>query len=53
MTRIAIVTISDHASRGEYEDLGGRANERWLSRVLSRGAYVANRPRACQDFGLR
>lgn len=34
MTQIAIVTISDRASRGEYEDLGGPAIERWLRRVL-------------------
>jgi molybdopterin adenylyltransferase len=30
MTRIAILTISDRASRGEYEDLGGPAVESWL-----------------------
>lgn len=35
MTRIAIVTISDRASRGEYEDLGGPAIERWLRGVLA------------------
>lgn len=35
MTQIAIVTISDRASRGEYEDLGGPAIERWLRRVLA------------------
>ncbi|MDG4880473.1 molybdopterin adenylyltransferase [Mesorhizobium sp. WSM4884] len=35
MTQIAIVTISDRASRGEYEDLGGPAIERWLSGVLA------------------
>lgn len=34
MTQIAIVTISDRASRGEYEDLAGPAIERWLRRVL-------------------
>lgn len=34
MTLIAIVTISDRASRGEYQDLGGPAIERWLRRVL-------------------
>lgn len=35
MTQIAIVTISDRASRGEYEDLGGPAIERWLNGVLA------------------
>jgi len=35
MTQIAIVTISDRASRGEYEDLGGPAIERWLGFVLA------------------
>ncbi|WP_434722846.1 molybdopterin adenylyltransferase [Mesorhizobium sp. RIZ17] len=35
MTRIAIVTVSDRASRGEYEDLGGPAVERWLRRVVA------------------
>lgn len=34
MTQIAIVTVSDRASRGEYEDLGGPAIERWLRRVV-------------------
>ncbi|TGV93754.1 molybdopterin adenylyltransferase, partial [Mesorhizobium sp. M2D.F.Ca.ET.145.01.1.1] len=29
MTQIAIVTVSDRASRGDYEDLGGPAIERW------------------------
>ncbi len=33
--RIGIVTVSDRASRGEYEDLGGPAIREWLSRALS------------------
>jgi molybdopterin adenylyltransferase len=33
-TKIGIVTISDRASRGEYEDLGGPAITAWLHRVL-------------------
>jgi molybdopterin adenylyltransferase len=33
--RIGIVTISDRASRGEYEDLGGPAIHAWFTRVLS------------------
>lgn len=33
--RIGLVTISDRASRGEYEDLGGPAMHAWLARVLT------------------
>jgi molybdopterin adenylyltransferase len=33
--RIGIVTISDRASRGEYEDKGGPAMHAWFSRVLT------------------
>lgn len=33
--RIAIVTVSDRASRGEYEDKGGPAAEDWLRRVVT------------------
>lgn len=32
--RIGIVTISDRASRGEYEDKGGPAINEWFTRVL-------------------
>lgn len=32
--QIAIVTVSDRASRGEYEDRGGPAIEQYLDRVL-------------------
>ncbi|HRF01905.1 MAG TPA: molybdopterin adenylyltransferase [Pirellulaceae bacterium] len=35
MARIGIVTVSDRASRGEYEDLGGPAIEAYLREVLS------------------
>jgi len=34
-TRIGFVTVSDRASRGEYEDLGGPAMQEWLSNALS------------------
>ena len=34
-TRIGIVTISDRASRGEYEDQGGPAIHAWLTRALA------------------
>ncbi len=33
--RIGILTISDRASRGEYEDKGGPAIHAWFSRVLT------------------
>ncbi len=32
--RIGFVTISDRASRGEYEDKGGPAMQAWFTRVL-------------------
>lgn len=33
--RIGIVTVSDRASRGDYEDLGGPAMHEWLAHALS------------------
>lgn len=33
--RIGIVTVSDRASRGEYEDLGGPAIQDWLQQALA------------------
>lgn len=33
--RIGIVTVSDRASRGEYEDLGGPAMREWFSKALT------------------
>lgn len=33
--RIGFVTISDRASRGEYEDKGGPAMQAWFTRVLT------------------
>lgn len=33
--RIGFVTISDRASRGEYEDKGGPAMREWFTRVLT------------------
>ncbi|WGZ94379.1 MAG: molybdopterin adenylyltransferase [Candidatus Thiothrix putei] len=35
IARIGILTISDRASRGEYEDKGGPAIQAWFSRVLT------------------
>ncbi|MFO8024603.1 molybdopterin adenylyltransferase [Thiohalophilus sp.] len=34
MIRIGIVTVSDRASRGEYEDQGGPAIHEWLDKAL-------------------
>jgi molybdopterin adenylyltransferase len=33
--RMAILTVSDRAARGEYEDRGGPAAEGWLRRILT------------------
>lgn len=33
--RIGIVTVSDRASRGDYQDLGGPAIREWLERALT------------------
>ncbi|MBI5460567.1 MAG: molybdopterin adenylyltransferase [Gammaproteobacteria bacterium] len=35
VARIGIVTVSDRASRGDYEDLGGPAIRAWLSHALT------------------
>ena len=35
VARIGILTISDRASRGEYEDKGGPAINAWFTRVLT------------------
>jgi len=35
VARIGIVTVSDWASRGEYEDLGGPAIRAWLEHALT------------------
>ena len=35
VARIGIVTVSDRASRGEYEDRGGPAIHQYLSEVLT------------------
>jgi molybdopterin adenylyltransferase len=34
IARIGILTVSDRASRGEYEDKGGPAIQAWFERVL-------------------
>ena len=33
--KIGFITVSDRASRGEYEDLGGPAMQAWMSKALS------------------
>ena len=33
--KIGFVTVSDRASRGEYEDLGGPAMREWMMKALS------------------
>jgi len=33
--KIGFITVSDRASRGEYEDLGGPAMQAWFDRVLT------------------
>ena len=35
IARIGILTVSDRASRGEYEDQGGPAIQAWFERVLT------------------
>ena len=35
LIKIGVVTVSDRASRGEYEDLGGPAIVEWLTRALA------------------
>lgn len=35
VVKIGFVTVSDRASRGEYEDLGGPAMQQWLSNALT------------------
>jgi molybdopterin adenylyltransferase len=43
MAKIAILTISDRASRGEYEDRGGPACEEWLRRVITTPVDILRR----------
>ncbi|WP_134678410.1 molybdopterin adenylyltransferase [Paracoccus ravus] len=41
--RIAIVTVSDRASRGEYEDKGGPGAEDWLRGVITSPIEITRR----------
>lgn len=43
MARIAVLTISDRAARGEYEDRGGPACEEWLRRVITSPVEILRR----------
>lgn len=43
MARIAILTVSDRAARGEYEDRGGPACEDWLRRVITSELEILRR----------
>jgi len=47
MVKIGIVTVSDRASRGEYEDLGGPAIKEWLDNALI--TVWENIPRVVSD----
>lgn len=38
--RIAVITVSDRAARGEYEDKSGPAIEAWISRALTSPAEI-------------
>ena len=41
--RIGFVTVSDRASRGEYEDLGGPAMREWMGKALVNEWQAVNR----------
>ena len=41
--RIAILTVSDRASKGEYADRGGPAAEDWLRRVITMPVEILRR----------
>lgn len=43
MARIAVLTVSDRASKGEYEDRGGPACEAWLRQVVTSEVEILRR----------
>lgn len=43
LARIAILTVSDRASRGEYEDKGGPGAEAWLREVITSDVEILRR----------
>lgn len=43
MSRIAILTVSDRAARGDYEDRGGPACEEWLRGVITTPIEILRR----------
>ena len=43
MARIAVLTVSDRAAKGEYADRGGPACEDWLRRVITTPVEILRR----------
>lgn len=43
MARIAVLTVSDRAAKGEYEDRGGPACEAWLRSVITTPIEILRR----------
>ena len=43
MPRIAVLTVSDRAAKGEYEDRGGPACEEWLRRTITTPVEILRR----------
>ena len=50
--RIGIVTVSDRASRGEYEDLGGPAMRDWLEKAIASEWEAVPRMVADEQAGI-
>ncbi|MDQ6986203.1 MAG: molybdopterin adenylyltransferase [Mariprofundaceae bacterium] len=50
--KIGFITVSDRASRGEYEDLGGPAMAAWFERVLTSEWQAVKRIIADEQAGI-
>jgi len=50
--KIGFITVSDRASRGEYEDLGGPAMQAWFTRVLSSEWQAVSRVIPDEQVGI-
>jgi len=50
--KIGFITVSDRASRGEYEDLGGPAMQAWFTRVLSSKWQAVSRVIPDEQVGI-
>ncbi|HID37191.1 MAG TPA: molybdopterin adenylyltransferase [Ghiorsea sp.] len=50
--KIGFITVSDRASRGEYEDLGGPAMMAWFKRVLTSEWEAASRVIPDEQAGI-